>query len=240
MAVAIALSVGIGVLALAIGALLGYSLKVRVGRGQVLTAQRDVQRMRADAEAQQKEILLEAKEEAIRIRSQVQAEVKERRDEISGLERRIASKEENLDRKLEALERREGALSSREQEVENSRAELERLHQQEIQEIERVSRLSSEEARELLLQAVEKETRDDANRRLRQIEAELKEEADARARSVLGTVMQRLATDVVHESAVSVVPIPSDDMKTTLDRSITTFPPTRSAILFSSEPACLA
>jgi ribonuclease Y len=213
MAVAIVLSVVIGVLALAIGALLGYSLKVRVGRGQVLAAQRDVQRMRAEAEAQQKEILLGAKEEAIGIRSQVQAEVKERRDEMSRLERRIATKEENLDRKLDALEQREHALTSREQEVDNNRAELEQLHRQQIQEIERVSGLSSEEARDLLLAEVEKEIREAANRRARQIEAELKEEADARARDLLGTVMQRLVTDVVHESAVSVVPIPSDDMK---------------------------
>ena len=213
MTVAVVLSVVIGVLALAIGALLGYTVKIRIGRGQVLTAERDARRILAEAEARQKETLLEAKEEAIRVRAQVETEVKERRDEVLRLEHRITSKEENLDRKVDALERRESAFASKEQEVQETRAKLEELHRQQIREIERVSGLSSQEARELLLREVETEIQEDANRRLRQIESQLKEEADMRSRDILGTVLQRLVTEVVHETTVSVVPIPSDDMK---------------------------
>lgn len=213
MTVAVVLSVVIGVLALAIGALLGYIVKIRIGRGQMLTAERDARRILAEAEARQKETLLEAKEEAIRVRAQVETEVKERRDEVLRLEHRITSKEENLDRKVDALERREGAFASKEQEIQETRAKLEELHRQQIREIERVSGLSSQEARELLLREVETEVQEDANRRLRQIESQLKEEADMRSRDILGTVLQRLVTEVVHETTVSVVPIPSDDMK---------------------------
>jgi len=213
MTVAVVLSVVIGVLALAIGALLGYTVKIRIGKGQVLTAERDAGRILAEAEARQKETLLEAKEEAIRVRAQVETEVKERRDEVLRLEHRVAAKEENLDRKVDALERREHALASKEGEAQETRAKLDELHRQQIQEIERVSGLSSQEARELLLREVETEIREDANRRLRQIESQLKEEADMRSRDILGTVLQRLMTEVVHETTVSVVPIPSDDMK---------------------------
>jgi len=147
MTVAVVLSVVIGVLALAIGALLGYTVKIRIGRGQVLTAERDAGRILAEAEARQKETLLEAKEEAIRGRAQVETEVKERRGEVLRLEHRITSKEENLDRKVDALERREGAFASKEQEIQETRAKLEELHRQQIREIERVSGLSSQEAR---------------------------------------------------------------------------------------------
>jgi ribonuclease Y len=213
MTVAIVLSVVIGVLALAIGALLGYTVKIRVGKGQVLSAERGARSILADAEAQQKEILLEAKEEAIRVRAGVEAEVKERRDQVLRLEQRIASKEENLDRKVDALERREHALASKEEDIQETRGKLEELHRQQIQEIERVSGLSSQEARDLLLREVEAEIQEDANRRLRQIDAQFKEEADRRSRDILGTVMQRLVTEVGHETTVSVVPIPSDDMK---------------------------
>ncbi|HEX9640608.1 MAG TPA: ribonuclease Y [Candidatus Krumholzibacteria bacterium] len=210
---AIILSVVIGVLALAVGALLGYITKVRVGKGQVEAAERTAARILGDAQAKQREALLEAKEEAIRLRSQTEAEVKTRRDEILRLEQRIASKEENLDRKSEAQERRENELTRQRDQLDNVRTELDELRQRQLQEIERVSGLTSGEARELLLQELDKEIREDAARRLRQIEVEVKENAEQRSREILAAAMQRLATDVVSESTVSVVPIPSDDMK---------------------------
>ncbi|MGB2693794.1 MAG: ribonuclease Y [Dehalococcoidia bacterium] len=211
--ITIVLSVGVGVLALVVGALIGYTLKVRVGRGQVEAAEQKSSRILAEAESKQRETLLEAKEEAIRLRSQAETELKTRRDEVLRLEQRVASKEESLDRKIEALEHRN-------EEVENKRAQLDKdkealgeLRQRQLQEIERVSGLSSEEARELLLKELDKEIREDAARRLRLIELETKENADRRSRDILATAMQRLATDVVAETTVSVVPIPSDDMK---------------------------
>lgn len=213
MPIAIVLGVVFGVLGLAIGALLGYTAKLRVGRGQIEAAARDANAIIAEAQSKQKEILLEAKEEAIRLRAQAETEARERRDEVLRLEQRIASKEENLDRKIEALERRERNIQAKEQRLDEIREELERLKQQQVAEIERVSSLTTQEARELLLREVDEEIREEAARRVRVMESQVREEAEARSADILATTMQRLMTDVVTESTVSVVPIPSDDMK---------------------------
>jgi ribonuclease Y len=210
---AIIVGVVIGVVALAVGALLGYLSKVRVGKGQVEAAERTAAAILEEAQAKQRETLLESKEEAIQLRSQAEAELKARRDEVLRLEQRIASKEENLDRKLETQEQRQGELQQQRQRLEQREADLEQLRQQQLREIERVSSLTAEEARELLLREVDKEAREDAVRRLRQIEAEMRDRADLRSREILATTMQRLTTDVVSETTVSVVPIPSDEMK---------------------------
>ncbi len=203
----------IGVAALAVGALVGYNIRLRISRGQAAAAERNAARILREAETSQKEILLEAKEAAIQTRAQVEAEWKERRSELQRSERRLTQKEESLDRKIETLERREAVLSEQEGELEETKQELQELHRKQIAEIERVSGLSSQEAREILLGEIEAEAREEGNRRLRQIQAEVKEEGDKRAREVLASMMQRLTTDVVSESTVSVVPIPSDDMK---------------------------
>jgi ribonuclease Y len=213
MLIGIILSVVIGVLALAVGVLLGYTFKVRVGKGQVEAAERQAAGILAEAEAKQKEAILEAKEEAIRLRTQAEAELKERRDEVLRLEQRIAARDENLDRKVEALERREAELTNKLQSLESDKQQVEELRQQQIKEIERVSGLSAAEAKEVLLKEIEKEADEDANRLVREIEGRAKEEADRRTRSILATAMQRLATEVVAETTVSVVPIPTDEMK---------------------------
>lgn len=210
---AIALGAVLGVLGLAIGALLGSITRRRISQGRVAAAEGNAATILAEAQTREKEILLEAKEEAIRLRTQVEVELKERRAETLKLEQRIAQREENLDRKLETLDRRNQSLDDKEQELSGTRAELEELRKKQLQEIERVSGLTSAEAREILLTEVEKETREESNRRVRVIEAETREEAETRSRDILATAMQRLATDVVSESTVSVVPIPSDDMK---------------------------
>jgi len=213
MPVAIVLGVVLGVLGLAIGALLGNTIRRRISQGRVEAAERDAAKILAEAQTRQKEILLEGKEEAIRLRAQVEAELKERRAEAVKLEQRVAQREENLDRKLEALERRNQSVDEKEKELAGTRAELDELRRKQVEEIERISGLTSQEARDILLAEVEKEAREDANRRVRAVEAEVKEEGEARTRDILATVMQRLATDVVSETTVSVVPIPSDDMK---------------------------
>jgi ribonucrease Y len=209
----IIVSVVIGALALAVGALLGYSTKIRQGRGQVEAAQGAAARILEEAHAKQRETLLEGKEEAIRLRTQVENELKTRRDEVLRLEQRSASKEENLDRKLETIDRRDQELSNQRERLDTQRTELEELRQKQLQEIERVAGLSASEARELLLQEIDKEVREDGARRIRLIEAEVKEKADLRSREILATAMQRLTTDVVTETTISVVPIPSDEMK---------------------------
>ena len=203
----------VGILALAVGALVGYNIRLRINQTQIAAAERNAAKILSEAQTQQKEILLEAKEEAIRARAQGEGEIRERRAELQKSEQRLTQKEESLDRKIEALERRTNALSDQEKALEETRQELQGLHQKQLAEIERVSGLTSQEAREILLSEVEQEVRTEANRRVKLIEAEVKEEGAERARKLLVAVMQRLSTDVTSESTVSVVPIPSDDMK---------------------------
>jgi ribonuclease Y len=210
---ALVLAIPIGLVALVGGILSGAWIQQRIEYRRAATAERKATRILADAERRQKEMLLEAKEESIRQRSQIEAELRDRRNELQRLERRLNQKEENYDRKIESLERRDRSLTNKERELENIRAQVEGLEQQRRQEIERVAALSTQEAREILLQQVEQEVRDEANRRVRAVEAELKEEGDQRARDILSTAMQRLASEVISEATVSVVPLPSEDMK---------------------------
>ena len=213
MPVAIVLSVVIGAVALAVGALLGYTIKVRVGKGRVEGAERNAAAILDEAKAKERETLLEAKEEAIRLRSQAEAEFRGRQENIQRQEQRVASKEESLDRKLENQERRVQEIAEQRTQLGEEKERVEELRQKQIKEIERVARLTADEARDLLLKELDEEIREDASRRLRVIEAETKEKADLRAREILAASMQRLTSDVVGETTVSVVPIPSDEMK---------------------------
>ncbi len=201
------------VIGLAIGALLGYAIRRGGTRDQELLAEQAATKLLADAQAKEKEILLDAKEGAIQVRAQAEQEVKTRRDEVQRLEQRVANREENLDRKIDALERREATFTEKEQQQEATRAELDELRKTKLAEVERVSGMTTQEAKDLLLRELEQEIRDEANRIVRTLEAEAKEEADRRSRSILATTIQRLMADVVTETTVSVVPIPSDDMK---------------------------
>ena len=212
--VAVLVGAVIGVIAgAAIGALIGYAVRRSATRNQEEEAAQQAARILGDAQAKEKEILLTAKEEAIQLRAQAEQEAKVRRDEILRLEQRVATREENLDRKIDTMERRETAFAAREQEQESIRAGLEELRKTKLAEVERVSGMTSLEARDLLLKELEQEIREDGNRMVRTIEAEVREEADSRSRKILATAMQRLMNDVVTETTVSVVPIPSDDMK---------------------------
>jgi len=214
MVAGILIGVAIGaVIGLVIGALLGYALRRSAVKDQEQAAQAEAQRLLSEAQAKEKEILLGAKEEAIQIRAQAEQEVKTRRDEVLRLEQRVANREETLDRKLDNLEKRETGLADKERQQEEIRAQLEELRKAKLAEVERVSGMTSQEARVLLLKELEDEIREEANRIVRTLEAEAKEEADRRSRSILATTMQRLMNDVVSETTVSVVPIPSDDMK---------------------------
>lgn len=180
---------------------------------RIQAAKKEAEALLAEAQTKHKEALLEAKEEAIKIKSQVEAESRERRTELHRQERRISQKEENLEKKSEALERREHGLSTKEKEVEGLHAHLQDLKRKQIQQLELISGMSSAEAKELLAKALEDEVREDVSRRIREIEAQLKQEADERAREIMSLAIQRCATDVVSETTVSVVPLPSDEMK---------------------------
>jgi ribonuclease Y len=180
----------------------------KIGRAEL-----DAQRITEDAEAQSRELVLEAKDEAIRIRTEMDREVSNRRREVERIERRIEQKEEQLDRKADQVEKRDRSLQKREKELDELEADLQghRLRQQE--ELQRIAMMSVEQAREILLGRVEDDMRDILNRRVHELEQEAKAEADRRARRILATTIQRIASDYVAESTVAVVPLPSDDMK---------------------------
>lgn len=203
--------VGIG--AFLIGLAISYARFRTSHRDEVAQAQAKAERIVGDAETRQKEILIEAKEAALQFKTQAELELKDRRSEVQRQEHRVVQKEENLDRKLDAFERRDKAISEREQDLERIRAEIEDLRKQRIAEVERVSKMTSEQAKAQLMSELEAEVREDAARRMRAIEAEVRESADARARKVVATAIQRVTTEVTAETTVSVVPILSDDMK---------------------------
>jgi len=183
-----------------------------VGR-RIRAAQSEIEALLTDAQTKHKEAILEAKEEALKIKSQAESEIRERRAELQRHEKRISQKEENLDKKSDALERREHGILAKEKEAEDLHSHLQELKHKQIQQLELISRISSDEAKELLIKAVEDEVREDVARRIQEIEVQLKQEADERAREILSQAIQRCATDVVSESTVSVVPLPSDEMK---------------------------
>lgn len=165
------------------------------------------------AEELKKERILEAKEEAIRIKSDSDKELRERRNEVQRSERRILQKEETLDKKQDSLEQREQKLQNRENEIIKTETEVSELRDKQLKELETISGLSMDAARELLLSDVEREARHDAAILLREIEAKTKEEADKKARNIISLAIQRCAADHVAETTVSVVPLPNDEMK---------------------------
>lgn len=205
----IVVSVVVGAMAFAFG----YFFNQYRVREQMKSAEMDAEKILSEARACERELLVEAKDAALKIRTQAEAEIRERRNELQRQERRLQQKEENLERKLESLERRERTLSQKEKEVDVVRQDVEALKIQQLQELERVAGLSRAEARDLLMRAIEDEVKADAARRIREIEAEAKEEADRRARQVIATAIQRCASEQVAETTVSVVPLPNDEMK---------------------------
>ncbi|GAC1322199.1 MAG: ribonuclease Y [Chloroflexota bacterium] len=210
---AIALAVLGVVIGLALGAFGAYMYLQSRTSTSAATARADADRVHTDAQARSKEIVLEAKEEAHKIRTAAEQDARDRRSDVQRMERRIQQKEENLDRRLEGLEKRERGLTAREEEIEQNRAKIDELIAEQRRELERVSGMTREEASDMLLQSIEVEVREQANRMVRQIEAQAKEDADERARRVITSAIQRWASDQVSESSVSVVPLPSEEMK---------------------------
>ncbi|MFL5625348.1 MAG: Rnase Y domain-containing protein, partial [Ktedonobacteraceae bacterium] len=181
---------------------------------ELLLAEKDASERRIlEVQVQQNEALREAREETARFRSTIERENAERRNELQRQERRIQQKEETLERKIEALEQRERKLNMRERNLEQIREELETLKLKQLSEIERVAQLTEEQARDLLLNRVENQVRSEAAQRVRMIEEQAREEADARAREIITLAIQRCASDQVAEAVVSVVPLPNDEMK---------------------------
>ncbi len=165
------------------------------------------------AETKKREALLEAKEESLRTKNELERETKERRAELQHYENRVLSKEENLDRKQAALEKRESALVTKEERINERSREVDSLYDKGIAELERIAGLSTDEAKEFLLQSVEEDVKHDTAKLIKDLEAEAREEADKKAREYVVSAIQRCAADSVAESTVSVVQLPNDEMK---------------------------
>jgi ribonuclease Y len=194
-------------------ALVGYFTRQLLANQQIRLTQNEAKKLLESAQTKYEQMVLDAKEEAVKLRAAAEAESRERRYELQRLERRSSQREERLERKLEALERRERSLMGREKEIETIKAEIEEVKGKQLQRLEAVSGMSSDEAKQLLLNAVEDEIKEDASRKVREWEVRIKDEIDGKARDILATTIQRCATDVVSETTVSVVALPNDDMK---------------------------
>ena len=165
------------------------------------------------AEAKKRESLLEIKEESIRTKNDLDKEIKERRAEIQRFERRIQQKEENIDKKADALEKREAGLTAKEESLNRIREEVSKLNEQRLQELERISGLTSEQAKDYLLKIVEDEVKHETAVMIKEMESRAKEEADKKAREYVVNAIQRCAADHVSETTISVVQLPNDEMK---------------------------
>lgn len=167
----------------------------------------------SEAESKQKEILLEAKEEAIEARSAFESENRERRNELRRQEKRLTQKEEALDRKVEGFERRQSNLAVKEEELSKQLAEAEEFKNQELQRLEEISGLPVQEAKDRLMAQAEEDIQGEVDRRHYELEQAMKEEVKVKARKAIALSIQRLTSDVVSETTTTVVPLPSDDMK---------------------------
>ncbi len=195
----------------------GYFLRKLLGEMKISSAEERAKLVLGEAakeaESKKREALVEAKEDILKLRNEVEWESRERRSESQRQERRLVQKEESLDRKMEGLEKKEENLAKREAELGRMHDELKALQQKELQELERISGLSTEEARQILLQDVEKEIQQEAALLVKEIEGRAKEEADRRARNIISLAIQRCAADHVAESTVAVIPLPNEEMK---------------------------
>ncbi len=165
------------------------------------------------AETKKREALLEAKEESLKTKNELEKETRERRSELQRYEKRVLSKEESVDRKAESLERRETGITAREEELKKKTAEVNKLQEQRLAELERISGLTSEQAKEYLLKTVEDEVKIDTAKLYRELESQAKEEAGKKAKEYVVTAIQKCAADHVAETTISVVQLPGDEMK---------------------------
>jgi ribonuclease Y len=199
--------------ALILGAAIGYVARRYLAASAVKHAEHYAERLVAEARAKQKEIVLEGKDDALQAQRAAEEEAREKRAELLRQERLLLDRSENLDRKVEAQERRESALEEQQQELEVEKAGLAELQQRQLTELERVSGLSVTEARQSLIGHIVDEARAEAQQQVREIERRANEEGDERARRILTTVMQRIAADHTSEATVTVVALPSEEMK---------------------------
>jgi len=208
------LTVVIVLVALLIGLGAGYFIRRSIAEAKISSAEEAarqiVEEAKRDAEAVKKEKVLEAKDEVFKLRSEAENELRDRRNEIQRQERRILQKEESLDRKMEQLERKEEELSERDRSIAELQSKVEHLYKEQVSELERISGLTQDEAKNIILTDVENTVRHEMAVMIKEIETQAKEEADKRAREIITTSIQRCAADHVAETTVSVVTLPND------------------------------
>ncbi len=200
-----------------LGVLMGIQYRKKFAEAEIGSAEQEAKRIIEEgskvAEQKKKEALIEAKEEILKSKNELDKEIKDRRNEVSRLERRCVSREESLDRKLDQLEKKDESLNQRIKEYEDKTAEVEQIKVQQTEKLEELSGLTVESAKELLIAQVEEQARFEAAQKLMEIEAQLKEDAEEKARNIVALAISRIASDQVAESTVSVVALPNDDMK---------------------------
>ena len=196
---------------------LGYNARSKADEGKIGNAEQKAREIIDDAlktaETKKRESLLEIKEESIRTKNELEKESKERRAELTRNERRVQQKEENVDKKAEMLERREQSLTAKEESLARKKEEVARLQEQRVQELERISGLTSEQAKEYLLKVVEDEVKHETALMIKEMDMRVKEESSKKAKEYVVNAIQRCAVDHVAESTISVVQLPSDEMK---------------------------
>ncbi|MBA2870879.1 ribonuclease Y [Anoxybacillus calidus] len=211
-------------LALIVGAVVGFFVRKSIAEAKIggaqMAANQIIEEAKREADALKKEALLEAKDEIHKLRTEAEQEIRDRRSELQKQENRLLQKEENLDRKEETLnkreallEKKEDSLNERQQHIEQMESKVEELVQKEQAELERISSLSREEARQIILERVEKELSHEMALMIKEAEMRAKEEADKKAKEILSLAIQRCAADHVAETTVSVVNLPNDEMK---------------------------
>ncbi|MEA4960833.1 MAG: ribonuclease Y [Lutispora sp.] len=195
----------------------GYFIRRFIAESKIKNAEEAAKKIvddaQKDAETRKKEILLEAKEEIHKSRSELDREIKDRRNEIQRIERRLLQREELFDKKVEAVEQREEIISKKQKEFQKVHDEVQELYNKQLKELEHISNLSSEEARQLLLNDIEKQIRHEAAIMIKDIETKAKEEADRKSKEIIAYAIQKNAADHVAETTVSVVSLPNDEMK---------------------------
>ena len=214
---AIVLIIAAVVVGVAVGFVSGMTYRKKVAEREIGSAEAEATRIINEAirggESKKKEMLLEAKDEIHKSRTEHEKEVKERRAELTKQERRLQQKEETLDKKTDAFERKEEELAKKLQKVAETQAEADTLKTAQLQTLEKISGLTQEQAKSFLLKSVEEEVRHESAMKIKEIEQQLKDDADEKAREILSTAIQRCAADHAAEVTVSVVPLPNDEMK---------------------------
>jgi ribonuclease Y len=200
-----------------IGAGVGFFYRKKIAEGKIgqaeIEAKRIVENAKRIAESKKKETLVEGREEVHKLRMEAEKENKDRRSELQRLERRLLQKEEHLDKKSDSMEKKEDLLERREEEVTTRQDEVDVLHTQQLAELERISSLTYDEAKALLLSNVERDVKHETAMLIKDLEQQAKDEADKNAREIISTAIQRCAADHVAETTVSVVALPNDEMK---------------------------